>query len=414
LKKAIHKIHLFLGLIIGFIIVIVAVTGCIYAFQYELQNLTQPYRFVKEQTGPFLPPTELKTIAQQQLPGKTVHSVKYGNKTQAAVLIFYNQQPDYYYLIYLNPYNGNVLKVKDMETDFFQLILDGHFYLWLPPEIGQPVVAISTLLFLLMIITGIVLWWPKNKAAAKQRFSIKWSAKWRRKNYDLHNVFGFYASWVLLFIAITGLVWGFQWFEKSLYWVISGGKAKVEYAEATSDATQAYTKNFVSPIDDLWQKTFSSSPLAEVIEVHFPGEPHGAIAISTNSDAGTYWKTDNRYYDQYTLQEIPVQHALGRFNNKLSTADKIVRMNYDIHVGAVFGLTGKFLAFFASLICASLPITGFMIWWGRRYKEKTKKIAAPAFVKYIEFEGLRVEEKVEVPGVKTNRKIRLKRNNQVP
>jgi uncharacterized iron-regulated membrane protein len=49
-------------------------------------------------------------------------------------------------------------------------------------------------------------------------------------------------------------------------------------------------------------------------------------------------------------------------------------MNYDIHVGAVLGLTGKFIAFFASLICASLPITGFYIWWGKRKKKSAKQI----------------------------------------
>ncbi|MNE72299.1 hypothetical protein D3C80_1682250 [compost metagenome] len=59
----------------------------------------------------------------------------------------------------------------------------------------------------------------------------------------------------------------------------------------------------------------------------------------------------------------------GRFKNA-TVADKIQRMNYDIHVGAVLGLPGKILAFFASLIASSLPITGFMIWWGRRKKSK--------------------------------------------
>jgi len=45
-------------------------------------------------------------------------------------------------------------------------------------------------------------------------------------------------------------------------------------------------------------------------------------------------------------------------------------MNYDIHIGAVLGLPGKIMAFVASLIAASLPITGFIIWWGRKKKSK--------------------------------------------
>ncbi len=48
-------------------------------------------------------------------------------------------------------------------------------------------------------------------------------------------------------------------------------------------------------------------------------------------------------------------------------------MNYDIHTGAILSLPGKILAFCASLICASLPITGFLLWWGRRKKAKQSK-----------------------------------------
>ena len=44
-------------------------------------------------------------------------------------------------------------------------------------------------------------------------------------------------------------------------------------------------------------------------------------------------------------------------------------MNYDIHVGAIGGLTGKIIAFIVSLICASLPVTGFLVWWMKRRME---------------------------------------------
>lgn len=48
-------------------------------------------------------------------------------------------------------------------------------------------------------------------------------------------------------------------------------------------------------------------------------------------------------------------------------------MNYDIHVGSILGFPGKVLAFLASLIGASLPITGYLIWYGRKFKKKGKK-----------------------------------------
>lgn len=412
MRKLISKIHLILGLIIGTIIIIVSLTGCIYAFQNEIQNLTQSYRFVTKQTDSFLPPGQLKEIAQKQLPGKIAHSIRYGKKDQATVVGFYGNNPDYYYLVYLNPYTGNVLKVKDMHSDFFHFILDGHFYLWLPPAIGKPTVAIATLCFVVMLISGIILWWPKNKAASKQRFRVNWNAKWRRKNYDFHNVLGFYSSWILIFIAITGLVWGFEWFSKSLYWITSGGKPLVKWSPAHSDTTKAVKKNHLSSVDYIWEQTTMAAPTAESVEVDFPDDKQGVIGITTNSHASTYWKTDNRFYDQYTLKEIFVKHPYGRFDSQLSTADKIRRMNYDIHVGAVLGLPGKFLAFFVSLICASLPITGFIIWYGRRYKQKTKTPVKTAFIKYIDFEGMRVEETIEVPQRNARKKIRLRKKQK--
>jgi uncharacterized iron-regulated membrane protein len=54
-------------------------------------------------------------------------------------------------------------------------------------------------------------------------------------------------------------------------------------------------------------------------------------------------------------------------------AGKIVRMNYDMHVGAVLGLPGKLLAFFASLVAASLPVTGFLVWWGMKKRGRVAR-----------------------------------------
>ena len=370
-KKSISKIHLWLGLSSGLLVFIIAITGCIYAFQEEIQNLTQPYRFVEHQQQPVLRPSELKAIAEKELPGKKIHAVLYAKPGKAAQVIFYNADPEYYYLVYLNPFSGEVLKVKDAQAGFFPFILDGHFYLWLPPEIGQPIVATATLVFLVMLISGLFLWWPKNKKATKQRFSIRWSARWRRKNYDLHNVLGFYATWIAIILAVTGLVWGFEWFAQG-YYKLAGGEKSLLYIEPKSDSTLVYQSD-VPAIDRLYAMMRSENPTAEVLEVHIPETASSAIEISINPDDETYWQADYRYFDQYTLKELSVDHIYGKSANA-SVADNLMRMNYDIHTGAVIGLSGKIIAFFASLIVASLPITGFYIWWGRKQKDKQKKL----------------------------------------
>ena len=372
MRKLILKLHLVLGLGTGIIVFILAVTGCIYAFEREIQDAVQEYRYVGPQETAMLSPSQIQVIAQRELPGKVMHSVLYArDKSRAAVVTFYHADPEYYYLVYINQYTGAVQQVKNMDEDFFRFILNGHFYLWLPPEIGQPVVASSTLLFAAMLITGIILWFPRKKANVRQRFSIRWSAKWRRKNFDLHSVLGFYSMFIALIFVITGLVFGFEWFAKSYYYSLSGGKELVLYTEAVSDTTAAPAPLSMPLVDYLWEKTKRENPSAATIEVHYPETNTSAVHVTTNSDTKTYWQADSRYYDQYTLKEIDVKHQYGRFNADMSVADKMMRMNYDIHTGAIFGLTGKTIAFLASLVIATLPITGFLLWYGRRFK-KTK------------------------------------------
>ncbi|MES2826527.1 MAG: PepSY-associated TM helix domain-containing protein [Bacteroidota bacterium] len=373
-KYWIAQVHLWLGLTSGLFVCFLGITGCILAFEREIEDATQSYRFVKTENKPYLSPTVLKSIADKKIPGKHAHSVSYQKGNASAVTYYAFGAEEYYWMAYLNPYTGGVLKVKDMDDDFFRIVINGHYYLWLPPNIGQPVLASATLMFLFLLISGLFLWWPKNKAASKKRFTIKWNAKWKRLNYDLHNVFGFYMTWILIFIAFSGLVMGFQWFSQSAYWVTSGGKKLNLFEESLSDSTLVNSAAGKKPaIDFLWAKTMNMvskrNNFTGSVEIHVPDSPKSSIEVAINPDTETYWKADYLYYDQYTLKEIEVAHVFGKFANA-TVADKLMRANYDIHIGAVAGLPGKIMAFLASLIAASLPITGFIIWWGRKKKIK--------------------------------------------
>lgn len=383
MKKVLHFLHLWLGIGSGLVVFILAVTGCIYAFQVEIQDATQSFRFVEPQQKAFLPPSEFEKIAKKALPGKKIHSVQYADAKTAAIITYFSFEPvEYYYLMYANPYTGEVLETRNMDSDFFRFILMGHYYLWLPPTIGQPIAASATLIFVFMMISGLVLWWPKNKAALKQRFKVKWDAQWRRKNYDLHNVLGFYAIPIALIIACTGLIMGFQWFSKSVYWATSGGQLMTPYYEPESTG-KPIANDKMPVIDFLWKKTAAEFPSAQTIEMHYPETAKSPIAAVTNPLAGTFYQADYIYYDQYSLKPIPVTHNFGRYHDKLTLANKIMRMNYDIHVGAIIGLPGKILAFIISFITASLPVTGFIIWWGRKKKSKKPKVRMGARKEFI-------------------------------
>lgn len=274
--------------------------------------------------------------------------------------------------VYMNPYTGEVLNIKSVSRsespDFFRFILNGHRALWLPYDIGRPIVGVAVLIFVFLLISGIVLWWPTKwiKSIRDKSFKIKFSASFKRLNYDLHNVLGFYSMIFLLFISMTGLVWSFGWWSKSLYWVTSGGKPLTENRESPkSDTTNIKAFN-VTTVDQVLLDLKKQNPQAAGIMVSIPAKPADAIGAFVYKQKNMFYNMDRYSFDQQTLKEISIKTPFSGKYIEANIPDKIRRMNYDIHVGSVLGLTGKFLAFFASLISASLPITGFIIWWGKQ------------------------------------------------
>ncbi|WP_295119010.1 PepSY domain-containing protein [uncultured Chitinophaga sp.] len=372
IKKLIGKIHLWLGFASGLVVFVIAITGCILAFEHEIKKMAFTYLTTetREDVKP-LPPSKLKAIAGPLVTGKKPNAISYPGRDKSATVMYYGANPDYYYQVFIDPYTGEVKKVWSEEEDFFHFILHGHFYLWLPPAIGQPVVATATLVFVIMLISGLVLWWPKNKSAAKQRFSVKWKAQWRRLNYDLHNVLGFYMMAIGFVLAFTGLVWGFEWFSKSLYFVTTGGKSLTDAEVLVSDTTQI--GKVTNPEDIIWQKLYAKASKDEGVYFYMPADDKGTLEAGINHRPGTYYNSDTYVYDQHTLKQFPANALYnGEYADK-GFGDKLRRMNYDIHVGAIFGLPGKIIMFLASLICASMPVTGIYIWWGRKYKSKKKQ-----------------------------------------
>lgn len=373
-KKLMGKLHLWLGLASGLAVFVIGITGCCYVFINEIQSITAPWQEAKEQPGIRLLPSQVRDIASRRLQGK---HVKYINYTPGRAVYAGAFGKDYSYGVYINPYTGKVQHIRNFrsgEFDFFNFVLDGHINLWLPYKIGRPIVDASVLIFLILLISGLALWWPRNwnKANRDKSFKIKWTARFKRLNYDLHNVLGFYTLLILFAIASTGLVWSYGWFAHSVYRITSGGKPYPEYKAATSDTTISGSYRATS-IDSLWMlHTHNNKQLGS--SVSFPETKADAIEIVVNYKPGTNYKQDIFDYDQHTLQPVKGSGVFAGRYADASVADRIGRMNYDIHVGQIGGLPTKILAFFASLVCASLPITGFYIWWGKKKKRKYRNV----------------------------------------
>ena len=372
MKRWIRVAHLGLGLASGLGIFVLALTGCILAFENEIRDQIQPYRLSTSE-GVLLTPSELMAAARPTVPGKIVSAVGYEGTGRSATVEFYKkgaQGREYWVIAYVDPVTGRVLATVDRlnDWDFFQFVLNGHTRFWMPSDIGTQVVGYCTLAFTFMLISGIVLWWPRHRFAAAQRLKVKWTTGWKRRRYDLHTVLGFYGSWVLLFIVLTGLAWSFMWFSNSVYWVASGGKPAVEWSEPASDTTNVHRLTSDASIDATWS-LFATGTQYHSYILRVPKTSASPVTVIANPDAGPYYRADYLYFDRYSQKELAVRHAWGRYENT-RFADRLQRMYYDIHVGEIFGLPGKMLVFCAALIAASLPITGIFMWLGRRRRKR--------------------------------------------
>lgn len=348
---------------------LVSITGSLWCWEEELQDIFLSYRTIEKPSdeGIWLSPSRLIDSASKVFGDRQVTYIQFRGLNGSAILSHYSENGQA--MAYINPYTGEVLKLIEGKT-FFELVLDLHMNLLLG-EVGRKIVAYSTIIFVVLLISGIILWWPKNKKALKMATWFRWkpTTKWKRKNYDLHNILGFYASFIVIFIAITGLAFSFEWVNRALQFVLSGGddfyrweyvKGKNDQEQTKNDSNHILNGAYNSSIEDYKGKI-------ERISIYNPLESESAIRIGLNPSSETYFKERYYYYDKLSGEQIKQTDQSTR-----NWGGKAAYLYYDIHVGKVFGLPGQLLAFFASLISASLPITGFLFWQGRQRRGKRK------------------------------------------
>ncbi len=392
-KYFIRQIHLWLGLTSGLVVFIISITGCLFVFQDEISRFVHPGWFYAENADPdvqiHLSLSRLQGIAQKELgadkpiqnivtyrdPNRSWEFMAYkGNDTA----LTYFGSLTYFESVYIDPHTGTVTGKRDYKYDFFNIVKGIHWSLLLGSKYGQPIVGYSVLIFVVMLITGLLLWWPKKwtKATRDINFKIKWKASFRRVNYDLHNVPGFYTLVPALILASTGLVMAFRWFTAFVFLITTGSTKNPDGVYSKSIVPPAVTTQTPGPFSDTAMAIDKAYWLANQV---LPQAPRVGFSPALDKDAVIYatgYPNDEVYYgydvlqvDKYTGKLISRQNNSGkRFGEKLND------MNYDIHVGAIGGLAGKLIAFIASLVCASLPITGFLIWYYKKYKKTSRRM----------------------------------------
>lgn len=377
-RQLIEFLHLWLGLISGIVLLVVCFTAAIWVFRDEISYFTMPEARVGLQKKPYLPPSILfsKGKAWLKQHGKDTATVQMlqisFHQPGRAASLEYQAGSESYGTILINPYNSSVTWAGEGETrteKFFIFLRAGHRFFWLPQKIGSPFVGTCCLLFLVILITGLIWWYPEkwNSSTRKKSFGISWKSSWKRLNIDLHNVFGFYAFLIAFILTFTGITFSFNWFNNAYYRLITGQSFEEKVYRVDSEKSMAEKSNML--VDQLWAKYegYIRSG-SNTVTIFLPQDSLDSWQIMIRPTEGRIADMIRYYHDQYSGRLLRESN-----NNQLSAGKKLYNLTFDIHVATIWGLPSKIIASLACLIGASLPVTGFIIWYNRKFGKKKKK-----------------------------------------
>ncbi|MGS2739748.1 PepSY-associated TM helix domain-containing protein [Sinomicrobium sp. M5D2P17] len=366
LKPYIKTIHLWLGLASGLVVFIVALSGSVLVFEKELGPFFDPsYYKVPQVSSERFPEDVLIAQARNRHPGSEFTNLYVFNDPGRSVLIHLTDNDNQRLVISVDPYSGAILKDTFYKKRFFTIVTELHRYL-LMGNTGKAITGASCLIFVVLLISGIVLWCPVKLKNLKPRLKVKWNASFKRVNWDIHSVFGFYSSLFLLFIALTGLIWSYRWYENLMYYIADGASKPIHRVKNVSVKDTAERRDYFYA--SMLQATDSLFPYRGDIRLIRDMKGDNSILILKESlEAGIPNVRDMAYFDMYSGKRLKIT-----LYKDLSTGDKVRRLVYPIHIGSIYGYPTKILAFLVCLVAASSPITGFIIWRGRKKKTALK------------------------------------------
>lgn len=369
-RKSFRFLHRWLGIFSGGIVLLLCVTGCLFSFSTEIGRWFRSESLYVTPGNSVLPVDFLWQKAQAELgTDKPVSwGYMYSDPVKAWAFSAYATNPSaisyfknirHYETVYLNPYTGEVTGTFNDKYDFFNLVKMLHWSLWLRTDIGQPITGTATLLFVVLIFTGILLWWPKKRKHLKQRLRFQWKPGFRlkRKLYDVHSILGFYVLFIALVTSFTGLVWAFPWMKQAVYEVAKGNTETLQYPESSKIPAPNRVVSDL-PFEAIYRNVSDRYPYANAFRL-LPKEGSPATV-------SVYVQLmDDRYSHHHELTYEKETGALLHVleHQQKNRGEKLIAANYDIHVGSYWGMTGKLIMFLGCLVMGSLPVTGIWLWW---------------------------------------------------
>ena len=372
------KIHWFLGITAGIILMVVGFSGAIMSFEKEIMNVINKdsYRVLAQDGVEKLSTKELLEKFQYQLPEAKINSISFSNdKTSSTVINVAakgeGKESRKGINYYVNPYDATILpELKGKE--FFSFVLSLHRWLAFSgdaKEVGKQAVGISTIALIVLIISGIIVYWNRISRTFFKSFTFSFKHKNRAFLSTMHSAIGMWVIPFYLLATLTGLSWSYGWYNDILYKV--AGVEKPQKMQGTKP--QGKEENKIARFDD-YQKavdlfnTFREKSYSNAT-LRFP--QNGTVYSFSYTDAGGH-----NHHKSLNILELDISTSTILKNDRFEEKplnERLMKSILSLHTGEYFGFVGKVGMFIASLLMSLFTITGFMLYINRRNKKKQKE-----------------------------------------
>lgn len=398
MKRLFRKLHLWLSVPLGLLITAICFSGAALVFENEIMRLIRHDVYYVERVTetPLAADSIVRRVAQTLPQDVKVTGITFFNDPQRTCQV--NLSKPHRAAIFVDRYTGE-MKGDNQRTAFFAFMFRLHRWLldsdgrnstvW----VGKLIVGITTALFVVIVITGVVLWWPRNRKALLRGLKISVTKGWRRFWYDFHVVCGVYASLLLLVMALTGLTWSFGWYRTGVYTLFGAETAQTEKKAESQVASTSHgqqVKNRPQGDNPKGQrqgrgKTEDTPPFLHwqaVYEELVERNPHyKQITVSDGSASVSFHQAGNqRASDRYAFDTRTGAVGEVTLYADAERSGKIRGWIYSLHVGSWGGMVTRILSFLAALLGATFPLTGYYLWIRRWWNKRRNQGSVRHFV----------------------------------
>lgn len=383
--------HFYAGLLCIPVVLWLAATGSIYLFKPQIDAwLDRPYESLNLR-GSVQSPSAQVYAALAAVPGAVLSQYELPQQADSAVQVLVGHG-NTLKRVYVHPVTLRILQVLDEDSRFSNQIFHLHGEL-MAGDRGSMIVETAASWTIVMLITGLYLWWPKGASGfagvVYPRLLRGGRVFWR----DVHAVTGFWVSFFALFLLISGLPWAKSW----------GGLLKdIRHLGSTAAVRQDWTTGRSSELEQRRLASLTSDPqgtpdehaghhhgaatTSEANETSTPPDYHALdvlvprvyaanlqppVLIAPPSRANATWtaKSDTQNRPLRTELILDGEHGtiLARHDfSQRPLLDRVIGIGIAAHEGQLFAPLNQLLGLFTAVSLWVVCISAIVMWWRRR------------------------------------------------